>query len=118
MRRSCTSVPHARTPARHPSLDRPPVRGSAADQHRQFQQGYRLSSDAIPVFREYVERRRGQPNFANARSIRNAIERTRLRHAARLVGAGGTVDRDALELIEPADLLGSTVFDDAAVAEP
>ncbi len=80
--------------------------------------GYRLSSDAIPVFREYVERRRGQPNFANARSIRNAIERTRLRHAARLVGAGGTVDRDALELIEPADLLGSTVFDDAAVAEP
>ncbi len=32
--------------------------------------------------------------------------------------AGGTVDRDVLELIEPADLLGSTVFDDVAVAEP
>ncbi len=82
------------------------------------EQGYRLSADAIPVFREYVERRRSQPNFANARSIRNAIERTRLRHAARLVGAGGSVDRDALELIEAADLLGSTVFNDVAVAEP
>ena len=63
------------------------------------------------VFREYVERRRGQQNFANARSIRNAIERTRLRHAARLVDAGGTVDRQALEVLEPADLLGSAVFD-------
>lgn len=74
-------------------------------------QGYRLAPDAEPVFRDYVELRRSQPHFANARSIRNAIERARLRHAARLVTGGGTVDREALALIVPADLLGSSVFD-------
>jgi len=83
----------------------------AIGQRMLVNQGYRLSAAAEPVFREYVERRRGQQNFANARSIRNAIERTRLRHAARLVDAGGTVDRQALEVLEPADLLGSAVFD-------
>ena len=75
-------------------------------------QGYRLSAEAEPVFRDYVDRRRAQPHFANARSIRNAIERTRLRHAARLVAAGGTVDCDALALIVPADLLASSIFED------
>ena len=76
------------------------------------EQGYQLTPDAEAVFREYVERRRTQPHFANARSIRNAIERTRLRHAARLVSAGGTVDREALRLIVPDDLLASSIFDD------
>ncbi len=76
------------------------------------EQGLQLSADAEPVFRDYVERRRSQPHFANARSIRNGIERTRLRHAARLVDGGGTVDRLALSLVVPADLLGSSIFDD------
>jgi hypothetical protein len=66
-----------------------------------------------------VARRREQPHFANARSIRNAIERTRLRHAARLVEAGGAVDRDALRLIVADDLLGSSVFEpDPPLEEP
>ncbi len=77
-------------------------------------QGYELDSDAEPVFRDYLERRRQQPNFANARSVRNAIERSRLRLAARLVAAGGSVDRDALRRLMPDDLLGSRVFDDPA----
>ena len=73
-------------------------------------QGYDLAPSAVPVFEEYVELRRAQPHFANARSIRNAIERARLRHAARLVRAGGTVDKDDLRLIEAEDLLASRVF--------
>ncbi len=73
-------------------------------------QGYDLSPAAVPVFEEYVRLRRSQPHFANARSIRNAIERARLRHAARLVRAGGLVNRESLRLIEADDLLSSRVF--------
>ncbi|MGH9118102.1 MAG: AAA family ATPase [Acidimicrobiales bacterium] len=79
--------------------------------HRMLaQQGYELSAEAEPFFRDYLERRRRRPHFANARSVRNAVDRARLRHAARLVDAGGPVDRDALRLIVPADLLASSVF--------
>ncbi|MEO7555049.1 MAG: AAA family ATPase [Acidimicrobiales bacterium] len=76
------------------------------------EQGYELSDEAEPIFSDYVARRREQPHFANARSIRNAIERSRLRHAARLVEAGGRVDLDDLRVITADDLLGSSVFDD------
>lgn len=75
-------------------------------------QGYELAPDAEPVFSDYVTRRRGQPNFANARSIRNAIDRSRLRQAARLVDAGGLVTRDSLRTITSADMLASGVFTD------
>lgn len=79
--------------------------------HRMLaEQGYELGPMAEPVFVDYVTRRRAQPHFANARSIRNAIERTRLRQAARLVATGGLVDRDSLRLLDPADLLASRVF--------
>ncbi len=75
-------------------------------------QGYELSAEAVPVFRDYIVRRREQPHFANARSIRNAVERVRLRHAARLVTTGGGLDRNALRLIRPEDLLTSSIFAD------
>ena len=74
--------------------------------------GYTLSPEAEVAFAEYVERRRALPHFANARSIRNAIERARLRHAARLVRTGGTVDRDALVRLEAEDIRGSSIFTD------
>jgi probable Rubsico expression protein CbbX len=77
------------------------------------EQGYELAAEADPVLREYVERRRAQPHFANARSLRNAIERARLRQAARLVEAGGRVDQAALRRLLPEDLLASRVFTDA-----
>jgi len=81
--------------------------------HRMLaEQGYELAAETEPVFRSYVARRQGQPHFANARSIRNAVERARLRHAARLVSSGGTVDRDALRLVRPEDFLGSSIFED------
>ncbi|MFC0039710.1 CbbX protein [Actinomadura rayongensis] len=73
-------------------------------------EGYRLDPAAEPVFREYVERRRKQPRFANARSVRNAIERARLRHANRLLDAGGSVDRAELTTLRADDFLGSRVF--------
>ncbi|GAA4072451.1 CbbX protein [Actinomadura miaoliensis] len=73
-------------------------------------EGYVLSADAVPVFRDYLQRRRAQPRFANARSVRNAIERARLRHAGRLVAAGGTAGRDDLTTLRPEDFLASRVF--------
>src|SRR6201987_4410344 len=56
---------------------------------------YRLSPAGREAFAEYVRLRMGQPRFANARSIRNAIDRLRLRQARRLVaGGGGTARAD------------------------
>jgi probable Rubsico expression protein CbbX len=73
--------------------------------------GYQLSPDACATFRDYLTRRRQQPRFANARSVRNAIERARLRHASRLFDSDATrVSRDDLIRLEPADFLASRVF--------
>ncbi|MFF5261026.1 CbbX protein [Actinomadura viridis] len=73
-------------------------------------EGYRLAPDTEPVFRDYLERRRAQPRFANARSVRNAIERARLRHASRLMAGGGEVTRAELTTLQPQDFLTSRVF--------
>jgi probable Rubsico expression protein CbbX len=73
---------------------------------------YRLSPAADATLLEYIERRQARPNFANARSIRNALDRARLRQANRLYGQRGTpLNRDALMTIEPEDLRASRVFD-------
>src|SRR5207237_1744277 len=45
---------------------------------------YRFDDEATAVFDDYLRRRKAQPRFANARSVRNAIDRARLRHAHRL----------------------------------
>src|SRR5512139_1523407 len=73
-------------------------------------EGYALAPETAPVFRDYLDRRREQPRFANARSVRNAIERARLRHANRLVAMGGKVGRDELTTLRPEDFLASRVF--------
>jgi len=73
-------------------------------------QMYELSDDAVATFKEYIERRMLLPEFANGRSVRNAIERARLRHANRLVETGGRVSRHDLLRIETEDLLKSRVF--------
>ena len=74
---------------------------------------YRFDSEAEDVFRRYLERRMAQPHFANARSVRNALDRARLRHASRLLDHPEAVDDDALVTITAADLLASRVFADA-----
>ena len=72
---------------------------------------YRLSADARGVLAEYITLRRAQPHFANARSIRNALDRARLRQATRLFNRRGVeVDRGALMTIEADDIRQSRVF--------
>jgi probable Rubsico expression protein CbbX len=74
---------------------------------------YRLSGAAEGTLRDYLSRRMRQPRFANARSVRNALERARLRHASRLLAEPGRAwTRDDLMRLEPADLLASRVFRD------
>jgi len=75
------------------------------------EQEYRLSPEAEETFREYLELRMQQPNFSNARSVRNALDRARLRQANRLFDGGGRVTKDDLSTIEPGDFLASRVFD-------
>ena len=73
--------------------------------------GYRLAPDAEVALREYIARRITQPHFANARSVRNALDRARLRQASRIVGGTGrAVSRDDLSTITAADLRASRVF--------
>jgi probable Rubsico expression protein CbbX len=75
------------------------------------QQNYRFSDEARATFVRYVALRKQQPLFSNARSIRNALDRARLRQANRLVADPDRqlTARD-LMTIEAADVLASRVF--------
>ncbi len=73
-------------------------------------QNYRLTAEAEPVVRDYLTRRKEQPHFANARSVRNALERARLRQARRLVDRVGDVTKEDLVTLMPEDFLASRVF--------
>jgi len=74
------------------------------------QQGYELGEDADAAFRGYIERRVKRPRFAQGRSIRNAVERARLRQANRLFEANRRLTRTDLVTIEADDILRSSVF--------
>jgi probable Rubsico expression protein CbbX len=76
------------------------------------QQGYELTPAAREALVAYVERRVRRPRFAHGRSIRNAIERARMRQASRLYDRRDTLERDDLVTIEAADILASSVFAD------
>jgi len=78
------------------------------------EQSHRFSPEAHQAFREYIQRRMAQPRFANARSVRNAIDRIRLRQANRLVAAGAMVGKDDLIRIEADDVRRSRVFGEEA----
>jgi probable Rubsico expression protein CbbX len=85
--------------------------------------GYYLSEDAELVFHEYLSRRKQESRFANARTVRNALERARFRHASRLLADSDRPwTRDDFMRIEAMDILASRVFsrDDiqAFYAEP
>jgi probable Rubsico expression protein CbbX len=72
---------------------------------------YRLSEPARQALVEYIDLRRARPHFANARSIRNALDRARLRQANRLFASvGASVSREALMTLEAEDLRASRVF--------
>jgi probable Rubsico expression protein CbbX len=73
-------------------------------------EGYRFDEGARAALADYVAARRNRPDFANARSIRNAFDRARLRQAIRLFEAGGEVDADALSTITAAEIRSSRVL--------
>jgi probable Rubsico expression protein CbbX len=79
---------------------------------------YRMDDGAREAFAEYVRLRMAQPRFANARSIRNAIDRLRLRQARRLVAAGGVIARDDLMEISAVDVRASRVFRGGLAPDP
>jgi probable Rubsico expression protein CbbX len=74
------------------------------------ERAYELGEDAEVALVTYIERRITQPRFANARSIRNAVDRARLRHAARLFERSDALSREELVTIAAEDLLKSSVF--------
>src|SRR6516165_4305973 len=78
-------------------------------------QKYRFSPDARDAFVRYIAARKAQPLFSNARSIRNALDRIRLRQANRLVSRLDRVlTSDEVMSIEAVDVLASRVFAGAA----
>jgi len=74
---------------------------------------YKFDAVAARAFDDYLMRRMIQPHFANARSVRNALDRARLRHASRLLASNaGIVDDATLTNITEADIRASRVFVD------
>jgi len=72
---------------------------------------YRFDTAARTAMTDYIAQRVTQPHFANARSIRNALDRARLRQANRLFEhAASTVHAQQLMLIDAADIRASRVF--------
>ena len=75
------------------------------------EQQYRMSKDATKALLEYIKRRKTMIHFANARSIRNALDRARLRQANRLFAdSKKSLKKIDLMTIEAEDILASRVF--------
>jgi len=75
------------------------------------QQNYRFGLGARQAFAEYLARRIVQPHFANARSVRNALDRARLRQASRLfTEQDREFTPEDLSTIAEADIRASRVF--------
>jgi probable Rubsico expression protein CbbX len=74
-------------------------------------QNYRFSAEAEKAFTEYLTLRMKMEHFSNARSVRNALDRARLRQANRLFGRRGRpLTKDDLMTLEAEDVLASRVF--------
>ncbi|GAC1444697.1 MAG: CbbX protein [Chloroflexota bacterium] len=73
---------------------------------------YRFSDEADVAFNEYLQKRMTQPNFANARSVRNALDRFRLRQANRLFAQGGKFSTTDLITLLPQDIYASRIFNE------
>ncbi len=78
---------------------------------------YRFGAGAREAFAEYLGLRLAQPHFANARSVRNALDRARLRQASRLFADRDRVlSAEDLTTLLPSDIRASRVFAAAATA--
>ncbi len=75
------------------------------------EQQYQLTPDAEVALVEYIKRRKERPLFANARSVKNALDRARMRQANRIFDSRGQVlTKKELVNLEAQDILQSTVF--------
>jgi probable Rubsico expression protein CbbX len=82
------------------------------------EQSYRFTAEAREAFVRYIALRKTQPLFSNARSIRNALDRIRLRQANRLVAdLDRIITADDIQSIDAADVLASRVFSKSNSAE-
>jgi probable Rubsico expression protein CbbX len=79
-------------------------------------ENFRFDEPAQGAFSEYLSRRMEQPRFSNARSVRNAIERCRLRQARRLVELRRPLRKEDLVTLTADDVYGSSVFGAATTA--
>jgi probable Rubsico expression protein CbbX len=81
-----------------------------------IQQNYVFAPGADTVFQQYLGLRVQQPHFANARSVRNALDRARLRQASRLFAdRDRQLTADDLRTLHGSDFAASRVFQQAAV---
>ena len=72
---------------------------------------YQFGPGAREAFDDYLQRRITQPHFANARSVRNALDRMRLRQASRLfANRDRELSRDDLITLTADDIRASRVF--------
>jgi len=77
------------------------------------EQQYQLTPDAEVALAQYIKRRKEKPLFANARSVKNALDRARMRQANRIFDSRGQVlTKKELVNLEAQDILQSTVFKD------
>jgi hypothetical protein len=72
-----------------------------------------LTPEAEIALTQYIEKRRQKPLFANARSVKNALDRARMRQANRIFDSRGQVlTKKELVNLEASDILQSSVFND------
>jgi len=77
------------------------------------EQNYRFSPEAAKAFERYLGLRLQQPHFANARSVRNALDRARLRQASRLFAQPQReLTAEELTTLQAPDILASRLFSD------
>jgi probable Rubsico expression protein CbbX len=77
------------------------------------EQQYQLTPDAEIALGQYIQKRKEKPLFANARSVKNALDRARMRQANRIFDSRGQVlTKKELVNLEAEDLLQSTIFND------
>jgi probable Rubsico expression protein CbbX len=82
------------------------------------QQQYKFEPKAREAFEEYVNRRLERPRFAYGRSIRNAIDRARMRQAGRLYDDRDNLSKEDLMTIKAEDILASSLFGDEEGESP
>jgi probable Rubsico expression protein CbbX len=75
---------------------------------------YHFDAGGAEAFGRYLSLRKQQPNFSNARSVRNALDRMRLRQATRLFASTVPLSTEQLTTLTAADVLASRVFAGAA----